>query len=60
MQPTRTRIRHKYGLAEEPYSDCMSTTVLCCFAICQEASEIEVRQRGPVARQSCLKNPPDC
>ena len=43
MQPTRTRIRHKYGLEEAPYSDCMSTTLLCCFAICQEASEIEVR-----------------
>ena len=42
MQPTRSRIRHKYGLSEEPYSDCMTTTVLCCFAICQEASEIEV------------------
>ncbi len=46
MQPTRTRIRHKYGLEEAPYSDCMSTTVLCCFAICQEASEIEVRDSG--------------
>ena len=49
MQPTRTRIRHKYGLEEAPYSDCMSTTLLCCFAICQEASEIEVRRPGPHA-----------
>ena len=43
MQPTRSRIRKKYGLEEQPYSDCLSTTLLCCFAICQESAEIDVR-----------------
>ena len=42
MQPTRSIIRKKYGLEEAPHSDCISTTVLCCFAICQETAELEV------------------
>jgi Cys-rich protein (TIGR01571 family) len=43
-QPIRSKIRQKYGLEEAPYSDCISYTGLCCFAICQEAAEIEYQK----------------
>lgn len=44
-QPTRSKIRQKYGLEEAPYSDCISHTGLCCFAICQESAEIDFQEK---------------
>eukprot|EP00208_Stichococcus_sp_RCC1054_P001142 CAMPEP_0206147756 /NCGR_PEP_ID=MMETSP1473-20131121/34455_1 /ASSEMBLY_ACC=CAM_ASM_001109 /TAXON_ID=1461547 /ORGANISM="Stichococcus sp, Strain RCC1054" /LENGTH=186 /DNA_ID=CAMNT_0053544831 /DNA_START=82 /DNA_END=642 /DNA_ORIENTATION=+ len=44
-QPTRSKIRQKYGLEEAPQSDCIAHTVLCCFAVCQESAELDFQRK---------------
>jgi len=58
MQPTRSKIRHKYGLEEAPYSDCMTSSLLCCFGICQEAAEIEYQLKNPSGPTDATMPPP--
>jgi Cys-rich protein (TIGR01571 family) len=58
-QPVRSKIRQKYGLEEAPYSDCISYTGLCCFAICQESAEIEYqKQSGNMGKPAGGAPPP--
>ncbi len=45
-KPIRTKIREKYGLQEQP-SDCVAACLLSPCAVCQEAREMNSRDRLP-------------
>ena len=40
---TRGMLRAKYGLPEEPYSDCVVHTLCAPCALCQDAREVKIR-----------------